>query len=110
MTFSLPTSSLILFISFAFIENLPLTISDILYSSGLKTKEEVKADFKVSDRVERFSDGKLLDMDPSEVAKIISGLEEKMNLEARELNFEKAAVIRDEIKRITKITKIEIRK
>lgn len=86
------------------------TISDILYSSGIKTKKEVKADFKVSERVERFSNGKLLDMDPSEVAKIISGLEEKMNLEARELNFEKAAVIRDEIKRITKITKIEIRK
>jgi excinuclease ABC subunit B len=86
------------------------TISDILYSSGIKTRDKVKTDSKVSEKVERFSEGKLLDMDLSEVAKIISGLEEKMNLEARELNFEKAAVIRDEIKRITKITKIEIRK
>ncbi len=86
------------------------TISDILYSSGIKTKKKVKADFKVSERVERFSEGKLLDMNPSEVAKIISGLEEKMHLEARELNFEEAAAIRDEIKRITKITNIKIGK
>jgi len=85
-------------------------ISDLLYSTGIKTKEQVKADLKVSDRKKRFSEGKLLDMDPSEVAKIISGLEEKMHLEARELNFEKAAAIRDEIKRITKITNIEIKK
>jgi len=86
------------------------TISDILYSSGIRTRGKVKADSRVSEKVKRFSEGKLLDMDPSEVAKIISGLEEKMYLEARELNFENAAAIRDEIKRITKITNIEIRK
>jgi excinuclease ABC subunit B len=86
------------------------TISDILYSSGIRTRGKVKADSRVSEKVKRFSEYKLLDMDPSEVAKIISGLEEKMHLEARELNFENAAAIRDEIKRITKITNIEIRK
>jgi len=86
------------------------TISDILYSSGIRTRGKVKADSRVSEKVKRFSEDKLLDMDPSEVAKIISGLEEKMHLEARELNFENAAAIRDEIKRITKITNIEIRK
>lgn len=86
------------------------TISDILYSSGIRTRGKVKADSRVSEKVKRFSEDKLLDMDPSEVAKIISGLEEKMHLEARELNFENAAAIRDEIKRITRITNIEIRK
>jgi excinuclease ABC subunit B len=86
------------------------TISDILYSSGIRTRVKVKADSRVSEKVKGFSESKLLDMDPSEVAKIISGLEEEMNLEARELNFEKAAAIREEIKRITKITNIEIRK
>ncbi len=86
------------------------TISDILYSSGIRTRERVEAGSRVSEKAKRFSEGKLLDMDPSEVAKIISGLEEKMHLEARELNFENAAAIRDEIKRITKITNIEIRK
>lgn len=86
------------------------TISDILYNSGIRTRGKVKADSRVSEKVKRFSEDKLLDMDPSEVAKIISGLEEKMHLEARELNFENAAAIRDEIKRITKITNIEIRK
>ena len=86
------------------------TISDILYSRGIKTKKEVRADFKVSEQKKRFSEYKLLDMDPSKAATIISGLEEEMYLEARELNFEKAAAIRDEIKRIKKITNIEIKK
>jgi excinuclease ABC subunit B len=86
------------------------TISDILYSSGIKTRGKVESGSRVSEKEKRFSEGKLLEMDPSEVAKIISGLEEKMHLEARELNFESAAAIRDEIKRITKITNIEIRK
>jgi excinuclease ABC subunit B len=86
------------------------TITDILYSKGIKTKKEVKPDFKVSEKEKRFGEVKLLDMDPSKVATIISGLEEEMYLEARELNFEKAAVIRDEIKRIKKITNIEVNK
>lgn len=86
------------------------TISDILYSRGIKTKKEVRADFKVSEQKKRFSEYKLLDMDPSKAANIISGLEEEMYLEARELNFEKAAAIRDEIKRIKKITNIEVKR
>ena len=84
------------------------TISDILYNRGIKTKKEVRADFKVSEQKKRFSEYKLLDMDPSKAAAIISGLEEEMYLEARELNFEKAVAIRDEIKRIKKITNIEV--
>ncbi|NQT66215.1 MAG: excinuclease ABC subunit UvrB [Actinobacteria bacterium] len=86
------------------------TISDILYSRGIKTKKEARADFKVSEQKKRFSEYKLLDMDPSKAATIISGLEEEMYLEARELNFEKAAAIRDEIKRIKKITNIEVKR
>lgn len=83
-------------------------ISDILYSRGIKTKKETMTDLKVSEKKKKFGEDKILDMEPSEVATIISGLEEEMNLEARELNFEKAAMIRDEIKRIKKITKIEV--
>ena len=49
-------------------------------------------------------------MEPSRVATILIGLEEEMNLEARELNFEKAAMIRDEIKRIKKIKNIEVKR
>ncbi len=85
-------------------------VSDILYSKGIKTGKVAKSDFKVSEKKKRFSEDKLLDMDPSKVATIISGLEEEMYLEARELNFEKAAAIRDEIKRIKKITSIEVKK
>ncbi len=45
-------------------------------------------------------------MDLSGINGIISGLEEEMNLAAKELNFEKAAVIRDEIKKIKKLVNI----
>ncbi|HEY4663215.1 MAG TPA: excinuclease ABC subunit UvrB [Candidatus Humimicrobiaceae bacterium] len=86
------------------------TISDILYSRGIKTKKETISDHKVSEKKKLFGEDKLLDMEPSKVATIISGLEEEMNLEARELNFEKAAMIRDEIKRIKKITNIEVKR
>ena len=86
------------------------TISDILYSRGIKSKKETRADLKVSEKKKILGEDKILDMEPSEVATIISGLEEEMNLEARELNFEKAAMIRDEIKRIKKITNIEVKK
>jgi len=85
-------------------------ISDILYSRGIKTKKETISDHKVSEKKKLFGEDKLLDMEPSKVATIISGLEEEMNLEARELNFEKAAMIRDEIKRIKKITNIEVKR
>ncbi len=41
-------------------------------------------------------------MDFSKIDNIISGLEEEMYLAAKELDFEKAAFIRDEIKKIRK--------
>jgi excinuclease ABC subunit B len=83
-------------------------ISDILYSSGIKTGKEAKAEFKVSEKKKAFSEDKLMNMSPSEIAIILSGLEEEMSLAARELNFEKAAAVRDEIKKIKKITGIEV--
>src|SRR4030066_11677 len=64
------------------------TISDILYSRGIKTKKETISDHKVSEKKKLFGEDKLLDMEPSRVATILIGLEEEMNLEARELNFE----------------------
>jgi len=85
-------------------------ISDILYSRGIKNRKEASTVLRVSEKKKIFDEDKILDMKPSEVATIISGLEEEMNLEARELNFEKAAMIRDEIKRIKKITNIEVKK
>ncbi|MDD3628369.1 MAG: excinuclease ABC subunit UvrB [Candidatus Humimicrobiaceae bacterium] len=83
-------------------------ISDILYNSGIKTGKEAKAEFKVSEKKKAFSEDKLMNMSPSEIAIILSGLEEEMSLAARELNFEKAAAVRDEIKKIKKITGIEV--
>jgi excinuclease ABC subunit B len=84
------------------------TISDILYNSGIKTGKEAKAEFKVSEKKKAFSEDKLMNMPPSKIAIILSGLEEEMYLAARELNFEKAAAVRDEIKKIKKITGIEV--
>jgi len=86
------------------------TISDILYNKGIRTVKKTEPGFKVSEKKKKFSENKLLRMNPSEIAVIISGLEEEMHIYARELDFEKAAVIRDEIKRINKITGIKIRK
>jgi len=86
------------------------TITDILSSTGIKSRKEAKTVFKASDRKNKFNEHRLMSMDPSKIANIISGLEEEMYLEARELNFEKAAAIRDEIKRIKKIANIEIKK
>ncbi|MBL7060249.1 MAG: excinuclease ABC subunit UvrB [Actinobacteria bacterium] len=85
-------------------------ISDILYASGIRSKVETKKSYKVKDRKEEFEKEKLLDMDLSKIDSIISGLEEEMNLAAKELNFEKAATIRDEIKRIKKILNIDTKK
>ncbi len=78
-------------------------ISDILYASGIKSKKEAKKDFSVKERAGAFNEKKLFDMDLSKIDIIISGLEEEMHLAVKELDFEKAAVIRDEIKRIKKI-------
>ena len=83
-------------------------ISDILYNSGTKTIRDAGNRHKIKDKKKGFNEGKLLAMDPGRIAAILSGLEEEMHLEARDLNFEKAARIRDEIKRIKKITRIEI--
>ncbi len=84
-------------------------VSDILYNSGIKTTRKARSGHKIKDKKKGFNEGKLLAMDPGRIATIMSGLEEEMHLEARDLNFEKAAMIRDEIKRIKKITSIEIR-
>ncbi|MGM0365824.1 MAG: excinuclease ABC subunit UvrB [Actinomycetota bacterium] len=81
-------------------------ISDILYSSGIRSKR--KKEGRVSEKGKGFSEKRLLDMDPARVANIISGLEEEMNLAARDMRFEEAAAIRDKIKRIKEITNIEV--
>ena len=83
-------------------------VSDILRTSGITSRKKGRDGFKVSDRQLEYSEEKLLDMDPSKIAGILSGLEEEMSLAARELDFEKAAVIRDKIKDIKNITNIEL--
>lgn len=85
-------------------------ISDILYASGIRSKVKTKKSYEVKDRKEKFEKEKLLDMDLSKIDSIISGLEEEMNLAAKELNFERAAIIRDEIKKIKKILNIDTKK
>ena len=55
---------------------------------------------------ELFTEEKLMDMDLTGINRIISGLEEEMYLAAKELDFERAAVIRDEIGRIKKLVNI----
>jgi excinuclease ABC subunit B len=82
------------------------TISDILYNSGIKKGREAKSEPKVSEKRKKFGRVELEKMGPSEIAVIIGGLEEEMHIAARELNFENAAAIRDEIKRIKRIAGI----
>lgn len=77
-------------------------ISDILYSSGITSKKKEKAGFEIKEKKLKFNQKELLNMELSDVMGIISGLEEEMSLAAMELNFEKAAAIRDEIKKIKK--------
>ena len=84
-------------------------ITDILYNSGIKRPDDSKKGLKVSDKEKGFGEGKLMALSPEQIATILSGLEEEMLLESRELNFERAAIIRDEIKKIKKITSIETR-
>ena len=84
------------------------TISDILYLSGIKTGRESTKDTVRTRSEKKLSENAIMEMDLSKVAYILSGLEEEMHFEARDLNFEKAAAIRDKIKRIKKITNIEI--
>jgi len=84
-------------------------ISDILYIGGIRSK---KGSGKQKDegmaKKKKLTESRILETDPSKIANILSGLEEEMYIEARDLNFEKAAAIRDEIKRIKNITNIEI--
>jgi excinuclease ABC subunit B len=82
-------------------------ISDILYATGIKSRKEAKKEFIVREKVVSFSEEKLLGMDLSKIDNIISGLEEEMYLASQELDFERAAVIRDEIRHIKKIVNIE---
>ena len=83
------------------------TISDILYSSGIKRgAKDNKATARAGPE-KKLSENSIMEMDLSSIANVLSGLEEEMYIEARDLNFEKAASIRDEIKRIKKITNIE---
>ena len=83
------------------------SISDILYASGIKSKKTVKKEFSVKEKAAVFSNDRLLDMDFSKIDNIISGLEEEMHMAAQELDFEKAAFIRDEIKKIKNIANIQ---
>ncbi len=80
-------------------------ISDILYSSSIRSGKTEDVPGKKEKK--KLTESRILKMDPGKIANIISGLEEEMYLEARELQFENAAAIRDEIKRIKKITNIE---
>lgn len=69
-------------------------ISDILMAT--KVAEKIKIKNKI------MKPGKIL---PDEIPKIILGLEEEMKLAAEELNFEYAAVLRDQIKELKKTNK-----
>ena len=81
-------------------------ISDILYATGIRSRKQAKKEFAVRESRDLFSEDKLLDMDFSGINRIISGLEEEMYLAAKELDFERAAIIRDEIGRIKKMVNI----
>jgi excinuclease ABC subunit B len=83
------------------------TISDILYLSGIKRGRKDNKGIARTRPEKKLSENRIMEMDLSNIANILSGLEEEMYIEARDLNFEKAASIRDEIKRIKKITNIE---
>ncbi|MCE5328795.1 excinuclease ABC subunit UvrB [bacterium] len=84
-------------------------ITDILYSTGItsKTKKLKQLAGSVKENKVKFNESKFLDMDISEVIAIITNLEEEMHLAAIELEFEKAAAIRDEIKKIKRVINAE---
>jgi excinuclease ABC subunit B len=87
-------------------------ISDILFASGIKSKKESRkatataSAAAISEKRGSFTEDTLMSMDLSKIDNIISGLEEEMHLAAQELDFEKAAIIRDEIRRIKTIARI----
>jgi excinuclease ABC subunit B len=86
------------------------SISDILYSTGItsKSKKIKKSAETIRDNKAGFNEEKLLGMQINEIIAIISSLEEEMHIAAKELEFEKAAAIRDEINKIKKIVNIEL--
>lgn len=85
------------------------SISDILSLTGItsKSKKQKQLAEAVKENKLEFNEDRLINMDINEVIAIISSLEEEMHLAARDLEFEKAAIIRDEIKKIKKIINIE---
>jgi len=85
------------------------SISDILYSTGItsKSKKLKRTAQTVKENYAKFNEEKFLEMNLSETIAIISNLEEEMHLAAKELEFEKAAALRDEINKIRKIVNIE---
>jgi excinuclease ABC subunit B len=86
------------------------SISDILYSTGItsKSKKLKKHAEAVRENSIKFNEEKFLEMNLNEIIAIISSLEEEMHLAAKELEFEKAAALRDEINKIKKIVNIEL--
>jgi len=84
-------------------------ISDILYSTGItsKSKKLKRTAQTVKENFTKFNEEKFLEMNLNETIAIISNLEEEMHLAAKELEFEKAAALRDEINKIRKIVNIE---
>jgi excinuclease ABC subunit B len=84
-------------------------ISDILYNRGIKTAVKSRSKKNSGKTIdEEITESSILKMGPSNFVNIISGLEEQMYIEARELNFEKAAAIRDEIKRLKNIINVKM--
>ena len=86
------------------------SISDILYSTGItsKSKKLKKSAETVKENSVKFNEEKFLEMNLNEIFAIISSLEEEMHIAAKELEFEKAAALRDEINKIKKIVNIEL--
>jgi excinuclease ABC subunit B len=84
-------------------------ISDILNSSGIvsKTKKLTQMAGAIREKKVGFNENQLLKMNLNEIFAIISSLEEEMNIAARNLEFEKAAAIRDKIRRIKKLINLE---
>jgi excinuclease ABC subunit B len=84
-------------------------ISDILYATGItsKSKKLKKSLEAVKESQTVFKEETFLDMNISEIIAIISGLEEEMRIAAKALEFEKAAALRDEIRKIRKVANID---
>jgi len=82
-------------------------ITDILSATGITSKKSTKSERIKERKRSRLKESDILSMDLEKIGAILSGLEQEMYLYAKELDFEKAAAIRDEIGRISDIAKIE---